>query len=238
MYFLLGLAFLLLSLYAARTLLGADPKTLARVVRKLGGAALIAVAVVLLLRGALIAAVPLGLIGLSLLGYGLRLPGGFGSIGGGSRRAGQRSRVRTAFIDMMLDHDTGKMDGRVIAGRFEGKLLSSLGLAELLDVWRECRGRDAQSARLLEAYLDHRMPEWRRTAGGGAAGGGGQARNEGRMSAEEAYEILGLAPGASASDVRRAHRDLMKKLHPDRGGSNYIAAKINQAKDVLLRASR
>jgi DnaJ-domain-containing protein 1 len=132
------------------------------------------------------------------------------------------------------------MDGKVLHGQFAGKLLSELPLAQLMEVWKECRAQDVQSARLLEAYLDRAAPDWRGAAGqSGASGrGSGAAPTNGRMTPDEAYEVLGLSPGAGAPEVRRAHRELMKKLHPDRGGSTYLAAKINQAKDVLLSARR
>lgn len=237
-YFLLGIGVLLLSLYGMRAFVNADPRRMSGTVRKIGGGVALVVALLMAMRGALIFAVPLAAVGMALLGWSL--PGGFGPVGGGSKTSGQRSRVRTAMLDMQLDHDTGRMDGDVTAGQFAGKRLSALGRAELMALWNECRQRDGQSARLLEAYLDHLSPDWREAAGAGPAGSetGGPARGNGRMSAEEAYEVLGLRPGASAGDVRRAHRDLMKKMHPDRGGSTYIAAKINEAKDVLLRAKR
>lgn len=237
-YFLLGLGVLLLGLYVLRAFLNADPKKLFGTLRKVGGGAMLLLALLLTLRGGLIAAVPLALIGFGLLGWSL--PGGFGTIGGSTQTAGQRSRVRTRMLEMLLDHDTGQMDGDVVAGRFADRKLSSLGRADLIELWNDCRRRDMQSARLLEAYLDHHMPDWREVAGAGrdANGGASEQRRGGQMSAEEAYEILGLSRGASASDVRSAHRELMKKLHPDRGGSTYLATKINEAKDVLLRAKR
>jgi DnaJ-class molecular chaperone len=90
----------------------------------------------------------------------------------------------------------------------------------------------------LMAYLDRREPRWRENAEGYAAAGQGGAARTGKMTEEEAYQILGLQPGASAQEVGRAHRSLMKKLHPDQGGSTYLAARVNQAKDVLLRRHR
>ena len=152
---------------------------------------------------------------------------------------GQSSSIRTRFLHVTLDHDTGEMDGMVVEGRHRGRSLGELGLEELIGLWRECRAQDAQSASVIEAYLDRlHGAEWREAAGAGAeagdGGAGGGATGAAPMTREEAYEILGLAEGASQEAIRAAHRRLMQKLHPDRGGSNYLAAKINQAKDLLL----
>jgi hypothetical protein len=153
---------------------------------------------------------------------------------------GQRSSIRTRFLHMTLDHDTGQMDGAVVEGRFGGRQLSELSLAELLELWHECRAADAQSATVLEAYLDRAHgATWREAAGdaagpGAGAGAGGGASSGGPMTRQEALDVLGLAEGAPAAEVRAAHRRLMQKLHPDHGGSNYLAAKINEAKDLLL----
>jgi len=162
---------------------------------------------------------------------------------GASPRSGQASAVETVWLVMTLDHDSGAMDGRVRAGRFTGRQLSSLDLAELGALLDECRSADPDSVPLVEAYLDRvHGPGWRdrgeatgngrQEAPGGA--GGAPRRPQGGMSREEAYEILGLAPGAGPDAVKEAHRKLMQKLHPDHGGPTYLAAKINQAKDLLL----
>jgi len=144
---------------------------------------------------------------------------------------GQMSQVETRFLRMTLDHDTGTMTGVVREGRFHGRQLEELTLEELVELWRECRAADAQSAAVLEAYLDRTQDEaWRQSAGAGA---GPSATSTG-MTREEALEILGLAPNASQSEIRETHRRLMQQVHPDHGGSNYLAAKINQAKDLLL----
>jgi len=150
--------------------------------------------------------------------------------------AGQTSTVATPFLRMTLDHDTGSMTGTILQGRFSGMRVEELGGADLLALLRECRAEDEEGARLLEAYLDRVRPDWRDELAGERPGGsGGGARPAGGdMTVEEAYAILGLAPGADAEAIKEAHRRLMVKLHPDHGGSDYLATKINRARDVLL----
>jgi hypothetical protein len=149
---------------------------------------------------------------------------------------GQASEVETRFFRMTLDHDSGVMTGRVTEGRFAGRMLEDLDLDDLIALWAECRAEDAQSAAVLEAYLDRTQGEaWREAAAQGGAGTGPRAPGAaGTMSREEAHEILGIEPGASRKAIHDAHRRLMQKVHPDHGGSNYLAAKINQAKALLL----
>src|SRR6516165_3469960 len=153
---------------------------------------------------------------------------------------GQSSTVTTPFLRMTLDHDTGRMEGTILRGRFAGMRLDELGPADLLALLRECRAEDEEGARLLEAYLDRVRPDWRDELGGARSGAGGSGRTGGArpaggdMTVEEAYAILGLSPGADAEAIKEAHRRLMVKLHPDHGGSDYLATKINRARDVLL----
>ncbi len=148
---------------------------------------------------------------------------------------GQTSTVATAFLRMTLDHDTGSMEGTILRGRFAGMRLDELGPADLLALLRECRAEDEEGARLLEAYLDRVHPEWREELAGERAGGAGaRSTGGGDMSVEEAYAILGLSAGVDAEAIKEAHRRLMVKLHPDHGGSDYLATKINRARDVLL----
>ena len=136
---------------------------------------------------------------------------------------------------MELDHDSGAMRGRILAGRHEGAALDALDVATLIGLLGEI---DEESRALLTAYLDRREPRWREHAQADAAAGPARPSRSGKMTEEEAYQILGLQPGASAQDIGRAHRSLMKKLHPDQGGSTYLAARVNEAKDVLLRRHR
>jgi len=164
---LLGVVVLVLGLWAVNAFSKADPKQAARLVRGLGGVAVLVFAGFLLLRGEIGLAIPAGLIGLGLLG------------------------------------------------------------------WVSVRPRD-----LFTAYFDRRAPGWREYAQGNAGAAGSRPPSGGKMTEEEAYQILGLQSGASAEDIARAHRTLMKKLHPDQGGTTYLAARVNEAKDVLLRRHR
>lgn len=146
---------------------------------------------------------------------------------------GQQSRVETPALAMELDHDTGDMDGDILSGPMEGRRLSDLDPVLLVDFYRWCCANDEQAARLLEAYLDRTLgADWREEAGGSAGGDAGG--DSAAMTEDEAYRVLGLEHGASADQVRAAHRRLMQHAHPDRGGSAYLAAKINAAKDFLL----
>ena len=140
---------------------------------------------------------------------------------------GQTSEIETAFLSMRLDHDTGEMDGTVLQGRYEGRTLRELGLPELLELLDECR-EDRQSMAVMEAYLDRVHEDWRghrRPPPGRSPDG---------MSEDEARAVLGVGPDATREEIVQAHRRLMQRLHPDRGGSDYLAAKLNAAKDLLL----
>ena len=149
------------------------------------------------------------------------------------RSPGQRSYVRTAALEMELDLDSGGLEGLVLAGRFEGRELSTLSLEDLLALRTDLAG-DGESLQLLETYLDGRFPVWREHVEAKPDDRQGGAPRSGSMTKQEAYQVLGLEPGASAADIRKAHRRLMQRLHPDMGGSSFLAARINEAKDVLL----
>ena|SRR3989442_11661780 len=229
-----GLVVLALLLWALQAFSKVSPQTAAVVVKTGGGLGALAIAGVLGVRGRLDIAIPLGLTGLGLLGW---LPWSIPGFAARMRKStGQVSRVRSAFVEMELDHDTGAMRGRILAGPHEGVTLDALDVATLTDLLTEI---DEESRALLMAYLDRRAPRWRERAQGDAAAGSARAAwSSGKMTEEEAYQILGVPPGASAGDIGRAHRTLMKKLHPDQGGSTYLAARVNEAKEVLLRRHR
>jgi hypothetical protein len=231
---ILGVVVLLLLVWAMNSFSKADPKQAARLLRAMGGGAALLFALFLLLRGEIGPAVTVGALGLGLLGWLTFWPASF--TGRTQKSPGQVSRVRTAFLEMELDHDSGAMRGRVLAGPHQGAALDDLDPPALISLLGEV---DADSRDLLAAYLDRRQPGWREHAqSDAAAGGGGRASRGSKMTEEEAYQILGVQPGASAEDISRAHRSLMKKLHPDQGGSTYLAARVNAAKEVLLHRHR
>jgi hypothetical protein len=234
-YFLAGCALLVLLLLAGRQFAYANPSKLVGTMRKTAGIAVLAAAGFLLVRGALPLAIPLAVFGLSLMGRGgwFGLGGPFAS----SRRTpGQKSDVRTDRLEMQLDHDSGQMDGTCFTGQFAGRRLSTLSDREAMELLAELHHEGAPEAALMEAYLDWRLPGWRGHESEADERTEKRRRRAGsnRMSAEEAYAVLGIGRDASEEDIRQAHRRLMMKMHPDQGGSTYLAARINEAKEVLL----
>ena len=227
-----GALFLVAAVWVVGVISKIDPKVGARILKAAGGLIALGIAVFLGLRGEIWVALPLGAFGLGLLGWMPFGPAGFSART--TKTGGQTSQVRSAYFEMELDHDTGKMQGRVVAGRHQGAELSRLDVKTLVGMLTEI---DDESRALLMAYLDRRDSRWREHAQGDAAAGR-SAASSGKMSEEEAYQILGVQPGASTDDISRAHRTLMKKFHPDQGGSTYLAARINEAKEVLLRSHR
>jgi hypothetical protein len=228
---ILGVLVLLLLLWASNAFASIDPHKLAPVVKFAGGFGALGGAVFLAARGQIGLAVPLGAAGLGLLGWLPRSVSGFGGFGARTHKSpGQTSRVRSAFVEMELDHDSGAMRGRILAGPHEGATLDALDVVTVVGFLPEV---DEESS-----DLDRRAPRWREDAEGDTAAGHGSPRRSGKMTEEEAYQILGVQPGADAAEIGRAHRTLMKKLHPDQGGSTYLAARVNEAKDVLLRRHR
>ncbi len=202
---------------------------LARQIYMTGGIVLMAAGVGLLFVRQFAVAVPIGLAGFMLFRRHRAMRTAPGS--------GQSSSVRAAGLEMQLDHDTGEMDGHVLAGRHEGRRLSELTLSELLEVSEDVRD-DPESLRLLESYLDRAHAGWRDDAQADQTARQSAAPASGGMGTKEAYQMLGLEPGASEAEVRDAHRRLIKQVHPDRGGSAALAAKINEAKDQILGKHR
>ncbi|MFJ5369625.1 DnaJ domain-containing protein [Bosea sp. CER48] len=237
MSLLYGLAILILVWWLAKLFAGTNPKVLARLMKTVGGVASLGVAGLLMVRGRMDMAIFLGGIGAWLLGWSATGPGGirFPWADRSGPTPGATSKVGSTLLEMELDHDSGAMAGSVRAGAFAGRALDSLSMAELSALMRECLARDPDGSRLLEAYLDRRSPGWREDAQRDGDARQGGAPGAGAMTQQEAYEILGLQPGASEEAVREAHRALMKRIHPDAGGTSGLAARVNQAKDVLVK---
>jgi hypothetical protein len=226
---LIGLAVLMVLIFVGRMVSSSDPKKLAKLVRTISGIASIALAAFLAVRGQIFLAIPVAFFAAGLLGW-VRAPASWTART--QRSTGQVSRVRAQFVEMELDHDSGEMRGRVLKGKYENVPLDALDPPALLSLRAAF---DEESRALLEAYLDRRIPGWREDVDEDPGLGSRQPPRHGPMTEEEAHQILGLEPGATDADIRRAHRSLMKKLHPDQGGSTYLAARVNEAKEVLLR---
>jgi hypothetical protein len=232
-YLIAGFVALAIGIVALRVFARANPAWMARRLTAGAGVVLLLAAGALALRGLEAVAVPLAMLASWLLWGSTSGPWG---MGGARKTPGQSSRVTTDHLEMELDHDTGEMRGRILKGLFKDRDIQSLSPADMALLWQDCRHTDPASAQIIEAYLDRTYPTWREDM---ARGESDMSRGpDGRMTVEEAFEILGLKRGASEDDIRRAHRDLMLKLHPDRGGSTYLAAKINEAKDVALGLER
>ena len=236
MNFVIGLILLFLLLTAIKQFARMDATAVARAVRQGGGILGLAAAALLLLRGRVGLAAALAGMAASFAGWRTFGPtwASFRSAAvGAGAKPGRVSTARSAMIEMRLDHDTGVMTGAVLAGAYAGRAVESLSRAQLLVLHDELSRDDPDGVNLLEAYLDRRFPGWRE-----ADEGEGQPRRRGAagsMTRAEALEVLGLAEGASADEIIGAHRTLMKKFHPDHGGSTALAARVNQAKDVLMQ---
>jgi hypothetical protein len=229
-----GLFALYVLLWAIRQFGRITPATASKIVRGGGLGLGVAAVLLLILRGGFGLA---GMLASFLVAGALRRGGNpFAAAmnaAGWGRTTPRESIARSAAIEMRLDRETGRMSGGVIAGPFTGQALEQMTRTDCLKLYRYCEGDDPEGATLLEAYLDRRFPAWRQ-----AEQGDGDARPRGwgggSLTRDEAYEILGLPKGAGREEIVAAHRSLMKKLHPDYGGSTALAARVNQAKDVLL----
>ncbi len=223
--------------WLAKSYTAANPAKLAKVLRKIGGGVLLAAAALLAVRGRIDLAFLVGGAGTWLLGWRNFVPPFLHP--GSAPSEGATSRVRSAVIEMTLDHDSGTLKGSVLSGPHAGRDLDSLDRAQIDEVIRLCVQSDPDGLRLIEPYLDRRFPGWGETGDPNGDARRSQGRSSsGDMTEKEAYEILGLQPGAGEDEIRQAHRTLMKKLHPDQGGSTYLATRVNQAKDVLLDRHR
>lgn len=207
-----------------------QPAKVRGLVRKVAGGAIIAFAGFMALRGGMNVAIPMFMLGAGLLGQNMAFPNGFPWQ---QKSTGQTSRVNTSVLAMELDHDTSTMDGTILAGPLKGRKLSTLSMDEVRVVHRICVAAPDQSRALFEAWLDRSRSGWRE-AWGGQEKQTSQA-SSGAMTRKEALAILGLKDNPAVEDIRSAHRRLMKEFHPDHGGSDYLAAKINEAKDLLVQ---
>ncbi len=219
--FILGLALLAGLLVGGRALVTMEPRVLANVVRAAVIVVAGAAALFFFVRGQ--------------IGFGSAMLGAAGAMamtltGARSGARGGSSAVETASVRMTLDHASGDMDGEVLRGPYEGKRLSELTRPEVEEILASALNDDPDAAALLHAYIERRFGD-RSSASADEAGGSGGG---GPMTRADALNVLGLQDGASDDDVRAAHRRLMKAIHPDAGGSGWLAAQINQAKEVLL----
>ncbi|RDE09988.1 DnaJ domain-containing protein [Pelagibacterium lacus] len=224
-------------LYLLALFMSGEIRKLVRMLRWVVGGGMVAGALFLALRGQMMLASLLGAGGLGVL---MRARLGPIDFGAGMSSPHNSSTVRSRFFAMRLEHETGQVEGGVLAGRFKGRDLAELSAEECWELYNEV-AEDPDSLALYRSWLDVNRAGWQdyftaqfgmeaeddepsQQSGGAAVG-----------SVAEAYEVLGLKPGASREAIRAAHRALMKKVHPDAGGSAFLAARINQAKDLLLR---
>ena len=227
-YIFLGALALLASLALGNYLLKLDRRILMRGLRWVVGGLGVLIALGLLVARRFDLALFVGAAAVAVLRTGRLGPISFE---GPAVDAGNISKVQSFRFAMELDHDTGAVSGRVLNGQFAGMDLMDLGEMDTRLLLAEVEN-DADSLSLLESWLDANRAGWREYFAGQDAG---TEAGPGRDPVAEAYDVLGLKPGASGDEIRAAHRDLMKAIHPDRGGSSYLAAKINQARDLLLK---
>lgn len=232
-WLVLGICLLVGLLLIGRWFVSADPASLARGVKWGAAGLLVMVAIFMVLAGRPGLAVAAISFVLPLVMRWRALSNRFKAARGPTPN--QKSGLRTATLEMSLDHDSGEMTGTVHAGAFEGRRLEDLSMEDLVALRAECAARDPESVPVVETFLDRAFGSaWRAGEGAGEGEGTASRPATGPMSREEALDVLGLAEGATGRQVRDAHRRLMKRFHPDQGGSDYLAAKLNQARDVLL----
>ena len=189
------------------------------------GVAMISTGILFFLFRSIAIAVPLIILGLILLWRK--------NAGIASGPAPQTSTVRSTYLEMTLDHDSGKIDGRILAGEREGQFLSNLELDELLEYYVEIE-TDDETVNLFQTFLDNAHPDWRDQQEEHSAHGQSQSPLSREMNQDQAYEVLGLEPGCTDEDIRKAYHRLIKRVHPDSGGSAVLMAQVTEAKDILL----
>lgn len=198
----------------------------------LGQVALLGLAVTFAMQGRILYAAVAALVGIWLM-----VGGNMQTLHALIRGRGRAAIFRSPTIELVMK-PSGTLEGKVRAGPNTGKSLDSLGPADLFALARLCAQDDPEGFSLLEPYLDRRLPGWRQHVDGAEDLRQAAAARPGVMTAQEAEQILGLQPGADAEAIRTAHRTLMKRVHPDQGGSTGLAARVNEAKDVLMRRHR
>ena len=230
-YFALGVMVLAAALYGLRWAAQVNPAVLARFLRYAGAAAALIVILLLVLTGR--TGIVILLIPAAVYFWWRRRQSQLAA-GIAAGQAGRTSGIETGYLSVSLDHDSGTVDGRVKAGKFKDRRLADLTQPDLLALLEDLRANDAEGVPVLEAYLDRLHGGWRGNDGAAEEAKAAGPSSPGTMSREEAFDILGLPPGASVADIREAHHRLMMKVHPDHGGSSYLAARLNEARDRLL----
>ncbi len=227
---ILGLLTLALLLWLAKSYLKIEPAQLKRYGRKLGGYASFAAAAFLVLKGRIDVALLLAGLGGWLLGVKIPILPWY-------QPNASAEPLRTAWLDLNRGMD-GALDGQVIGGPYAGRTLSTLDRDDLMRLHDALSASDPAGYGLFQTYLDRRLPGWRQTAEGHAHTRERRAAPSSAMTEQEAHEVLGIEMGASEEQIREAHRALLRKLHPDQGGSTWLATRINMARDVLLNRHR
>jgi len=220
--------------YGMKFFAGTNPAKVAAFVRRMGGVGALAFGALLLLRGRFDIALVSAGIGAWLLGWSAG-PDWHSMLSHPSSVFSGARYLRTQRLEVEINAAGQVNGGRVVAN---GRPFTSLSRDELIELYQFCCADDVEGARLLEAYLDSNFAGWRTAGNGDAHAGTERTRARGVLTEDEAYEVLGLARGASIEEISAAHRALMKKLHPDHGGTTSLAARVNEAKDVLIRRHR
>ena len=223
---ILGILALALMLWLVKSYVKADPALLKRYGRRLGGYAAFAAAALLVFRGRIDGALLLAGLGGWLLGIRIPILPWY--------QGAPAPHTRTAWLDLQFG-SRGEIDGRVINGPFAGRDFSDLSETDRITLLDRLSSQDPEGYELFKTYLDRNFPRWRETAQGHAHTRERRAGATTPMTEQEAYDVLGLKMGAGEEEIREAHRALLRKIHPDHGGTDWLATRINMARDVLLK---